>query len=217
MKSLGHLVIAAAVLLGGGWGAWTVPAHAQDRLSEPRTPVDTVSDAGVGRAAAMVDSVFVDRQLTEGFVDAGDFASYLMARLNIRPIPAGMGLRVEIDSTSIVLHGRVGDLPPEALAALGPLVGMLAPETEYAGVIALAAVAREVVRFRLARVTVGGIEIPEPFVAAAMLDVGKRYPALSRSGRALFVEIPADAVVQLVPGRVRLVGPPADTTSHTKI
>ncbi len=215
MNSLGYVVIVAAVLLGGG--AVTFPARAQAQVSERHAPVDTVSDAGVVRAAAMVDSVFVDRQLTEGFVDAGDFASYLMARLNIRPIPAGMGLRVEIDSTSIVLYGRIGDLPPEALAALGPLVGMLAPETEYTGVISLTAVAREVVRFHLARVTVGGIGIPEPLVAAAMLEVGKHYPALSRSGRALFVEIPTDAVVELAPSRVRLVGPPADTTSHTQI
>lgn len=211
MKPPGYLVIAATVLLG------TVPALAQGPVGEARAPVDTVSAAGVVRAAAMVDSVLIDRQRSEGFVDGGDFASYLMARLNIEPIPVGMGLRVEIDTTSIVLRGRIGDLPPEAAAALGPLFGMLGPETEYTGAIALTAVAREVVRFRLARVTVSGIEIPEPLVAAAMLDVGKRYPALSRTGRSLFVEIPTDARIELVPGRVRLVGPPADTTSHTQI
>lgn len=213
MRLLGHLMTVAVLTAA----VPTNPAHAQDLGDELPVPVDTVSDDGVVRAAAMVDSVFVDRQLAQGYVDAGDFASYLMARLNIRPIPAGMGLRVDVDTASIVLRGRIGDLPPEAAVALGPLFAMLAPETEYAGEIALTTVAREVVRFSLARVTVAGIEIPEPLVAAAMLDVGKRYPALSRTGRSLFVEIPADALVELVPGRVRLVGPPADTTSHTQI
>lgn len=181
-------------------------AHAQDGS------VDTVSNAGVVRASALVDSVFIDRLLPEARIDPGDFASYLMARLNIRPLPQGMGLRVTVDTARIALTGRVGDLPPEAARALGPLLGMFGPDTEYGGSIELDKVAREVVRFRLAGVTVNGVAIPEPVVGAVMLDVGKQYPALSRTGRELYVEIPADAEIVLVPGGVRLIAPPADST-----
>jgi hypothetical protein len=38
--------------------------------------------------------------------------------------------------------------------------------------------------------------------------VGRQYPALSRTGRDLFVEVPLDATVALAPGGVRLVAPP---------
>lgn len=200
VRSLGF---AGAMLVAG---AVEAPAQA--------LPVDTVSNAGVLRSAAIVDSVFVDRTLDEAVVEPGDFASYLMARLNIRPIPEGMGLRIAVDTNRIFLRGRIGDLPREAMAALGPLLGMFPPETEYGGEIDLTKVAREVVRFRLVRVTVNGVTIPEPAVANVMLDVAKQYPALSRTGRELYVEIPRDADVRLIRGGVRLLGPPDSTSSN---
>lgn len=186
--------------------AAAVPAGLQ-----AQSPADSVTQAGVVRASAYVDAVFVDKQLAEGMVGAGDWASYLMARLGIVPIPPDLRVRVASDSTRVVISSRLVDLPPEARAALGPLVGMLPPTTEIAGDITLQQPAREVVQFYLDRVRVNGAPLPEGIVAAVMADVGRQYPALSRSGRSLYVQVPADAQVQFLPGWVRLIGPPRDT------
>jgi hypothetical protein len=180
-------------------------------LAAQAPPPDSVRQQGVARASAVVDSVFVDRQLAEGLVASGDWASYLMARLGIYPIPADLRIEVLCDTQRITIQTKVGDLPAEAKLALGPIVGMLPPETVVAGDIGLQKVAREVVQFRLETVRVNGVPLPEGLVATVMMDVGKKYPALSRSGRSLFVEIPTDAAVELRRGAVRLVGPPADT------
>jgi hypothetical protein len=57
-------------------------------------------------------------------------------------------------------------------------------------------------------VRVNGVPIPEPLLYSAMLDVGRQYPALSRTGRDLFVQVPAEAVVALTERGVRLAAPP---------
>jgi len=173
---------------------------------------DSVTQGGVTRASAVVDAVFVDRLLPEGTVGVGDWASYLMARLGVVPIPADLRVRVRSDSQRVVISSRIGDLNAETRAALGPIVGMLPPETQIAGEITLRRPTREVVQFYLDRVTVNGVPIPEGFVAATMIEVGKQYPALSRSGRSLYVQVPADAHVVILPGSVRLIGPPPGTT-----
>jgi hypothetical protein len=169
---------------------------------------DSVSQEGVARASAVVDAVFVDRAVPEGTVGVGDWASYLMARLGVVPIPRVM---VRGDSTRVVISSRVRDLNAETRAALGPIVTMLPPETEISGEITLLAPNREVVQFYLAGVRVNGVPLPDGILAATMLEVGKQYPALSKSGRSLYVQIPPDARVQLLPREVRLIGPPRDT------
>jgi hypothetical protein len=174
-------------------------------------PPDSIRQEGVLRASATVDSVFVDRQMVEAYVGAGDWASYLMARLGIFPIPRDVKIEVASDTDRIALRTRVGDLPPEARRALGPLLGMFPPETEVGADISLEKVAREVVHFRLETVRVSGVPLPELLVQSVLLDVGRQYPALTKSGRDLFVEIPRDASVELAVGRVHLVGPPADS------
>ena len=161
------------------------------------------------RASAVVDAVFVDRLMAEGTVGVGDWASYLMARLGVVPIPPDVRVMVRSDSTRVVISSRVRDLNAETRAALGPIVTMVPAETEVAGEITILRPNREVVQFYLATVRVNGIPLPDGLVAATMLEVGKRYPALSSSGRSLYVQVPADAEVELLPGSVRLVGPPA--------
>jgi hypothetical protein len=188
--------LAAALLLPGASAA-------------AQGPGDSLTTAGVYRASALVDSVFIDRVLPGATVSPGDFGAYLLARLGVMPIPEDLRLRVAVDSAGVVLRGTIADLPLEARRELGPLLGMFSPETPLTGLIRLDKVAREVVRFRLAGITVNGVPLPEPFVARVMLDVGRRFPVLGRTGRDLFVEVPADAEVLLEPGRVRLIGPPA--------
>jgi hypothetical protein len=169
---------------------------------------DSVSAAGVFRASAVVDSVFVDRLVPEAVVGSGDWASYLMARLGVVPIPPDLKIAVSSDTARIRIESKLGALPYEARRALGPMFGMFPPETVVAGDISLAKVAREVVRFRLETVRVNGVPLPDPVVQSVMFDVGRQYPALTKSGRDLFVEIPADAEVELRAGTIRLVGPP---------
>lgn len=181
----------------------TATAHAQHGV-----PTDSIRPIGVIRASAVVDSVFVDRTLPHGFVFAGDWGAYLMARLGIQPIPPELKIEVLADTSNILLHTRVGDLPPEALAALGPLLGFLPPETIVTGVIGLEKIAREVVRFRLDAVRIHDVPVPDPLLHQVMAGVGKQYPALTHTGRDLLIQIPLDADVVLAPGGVLLIGPP---------
>lgn len=169
---------------------------------------DSLTTDGVYRVSALVDSVFIDRELPEAYVAPGDFGAYLLARLGVMPIPHDLRLRVVVDTGGVELRGTIADLPAEARRELGPLLGMFPPQTTLTGFIRLDKVAREVVRFRLEGIRVNGVPLPEPLLASVMLDVGRRFPVLGRSGRDLFVEVPVDADVQLEAGRVRLIGPP---------
>lgn len=192
-------------------GGWWVPLLAclqAAPTAAAQSAGDSLTTAGVYRAAAVVDSVFIDRRLPEAVISPGDFGSYLLARLGVMPIPHDLGLEVTVDTGGVVLRGRIGDLPAEARRELGPLLGMFPPGTPLTGLIRLDKVAREVVRFRLMTITVNGFPLPEPLLASVMLDVGRRYPVLGRSGRDLFVEVPADAAIVLEAGRVRLIAPP---------
>ena len=175
--------------------------RAQDSTGHP------VSAAGVLRAAAMVDSVFVDRRIGAGTANAGDFTAYLMARLGMRSIPDDFRFRVESDSQEIRIFGRVADLPPEAQATLSPLVAFLTPEVRLVAEVELARAGRQAVRFHLRTATIGGIPVPEPFLASVMAGVGRQYPALTASGRDLYIQIPEGGAIQISPSGVRLIGP----------
>lgn len=195
----------SAVLLVLGLGSLTPVAWAQ--VAE-----DSVTQVGVSRASAVVDAVFVDRLIPQGTVGAGDWASYLMARLGIVPIPADVRVRVRSDSNLVRISSRVRDLNAQTRAALGPIAGMMPPDTEIAGDIIVQKPLPEVVQFYLAAVRINGVALPEALVANAMLAVGRDYPALGKSGRSLFVQVPANAAVRFLPGEVLLVGPPARDT-----
>lgn len=191
MPRLRHLSLMAvcAVLAGAG---------RQSVNGEP------FSSPGVVRATAAVDSVFINRVTSQVFIPGGDWGSYLMARLGVVPIPADLRLHVSVDSQRILVHGRIADLPRDAVATLGPLLGMFPPETPVAADITLDRLTPRVVRFRLAEVRVRRFTLPENLVATVMLGVGHQYPALGKTGRDLLVEIPPDGHVELVTGGVRL-------------
>lgn len=175
---------------------------------------DPLTNQGVVRASAAVDSVFIDRTLSHAPVAGGDFASYLMARLGIRPIPPDLRLRVTVDTTLILFHGRIEDLPGEARRALGPLLGFFGPETPVAAQVQLESAGPRAVRFRLANVIINGITIPERLLQIVMAQVGDQYPALTATGRDLFVEIPPTSQILLAHGTVRLVGPESAQSSR---
>lgn len=171
------------------------------------TGTDTLSNAGVLRASVLVDSVFVQKTRPQATIGGGDWTSYMMARLGIRPIPQGMGIHVAVDSARIELEGTIGDLPPEARAQLSPLFRVFGPDTPYTAEIALYPAGERAVRFRLASVTINHITIPDMWLQTVMTGVGKQYPALTHTGRDLFVAIPRGAQVSLVAQGIHLVAP----------
>ncbi len=184
------------------------PLEAQSP-GEPPPVGEPITNEGVLRASAVVDSVLLDGQADERVVGAGDFASYLMARLGVVPIPADLRFRVVPDTAALRLTGRVADLPPEAVREIGPFVAFLDPGTRLDALVALSRENPRAYRFRLTEVLIGGARVPDDILQMVMTDVGRRYPALSRTGRDLFVEVPAGATIDLVQGGVRLVAPPA--------
>ena len=184
------------------------PVRAQSS-GDPLPAGDPITNDGVVRASAVVDSVLLDGLAHDRVVAAGDFASYLMARLGVAPIPADLRFRVVPDTAVLRLTGRVADLPPEAVREIGPIIAFLDPETRLDALVALSRENPRAYRFRLTEVLIGGTRVPDDILQMVMTDVGRRYPALSRTGRDLFVEVPAGATIGLVPGGVRLVAPPA--------
>lgn len=198
----------------GAWLVWITlassavagPVRAQSGAA-PAPPGEPLTNEGVVRASAVVDSVLLDRLAPERVVGAGDFASYLMARLGVVPIPADLRFRVVHDTTALRLTGTVADLPPEAVSEIGPFVAFLDPETRLDAVVTLTRENARAVRFRLTEVLVGGTRVPDDILQMVMSDVGRRYPALSRTGRDLFVETPPGASITLVPGGVRVGAP----------
>lgn len=167
-----------------------------------------ISRAGIARAQAVVDSVFLDRKSLEGTIEGGDWASYLMARLGVEPIPENTEIEIAVDSAHIVLSGRLQDLPQEARAMIGPLAALVDSSTVLAADIALLPAAQGLSHFRLQGVSIGGFPVPEIVLRSMLLDVGEHYPALTKTGRDLYVEIPIDGRVTLITGAVRLTAAP---------
>lgn len=176
-------------------------------IGVPDSSWQAITGEGVLRASAVVDSVYIDRLLPAATVSGGDFTAYLMARLGIRRLPPDFHYRVAVDSTQIRIGGRVSELPAEARAALHPLVTWLAPEAWLEAQVELLPAGREAVRFRLRSARVKGMPIPEAVLAPVLAGVGEQYPALTRTGRDLLVQIPPGAAMRLVPGGVELIGP----------
>jgi len=54
---------------------------------------------------------------------------------------------------------------------------------------------------------VAGFAVPEVILASYLSDVGKRYPALTASGRDLLVQVPTGGRVTLARDSVRLALP----------
>ena len=167
-------------------------------------PSGRITPAGVARAQAVVDSVFLDRRAMEGSIEGGDWASYLMVRLGVTPLPDSVGVLVTVDSQRIVFSGRIQDLPAEARAMLGALTALVDSSTVLRADIVLLPASKGLAHFQLHGVSVGMFPVPEIMLRSMLFDVGERYPALTQSGRDLFVQIPEDGRVTLVTGAVQL-------------
>ena len=188
----------AALLLTG---ALVTGASAQPNLGR-------ITPAGVVRAQAVVDSVFLERTMSTGWIEAGDWASYLMGRLGVTPFPDSIGLVVLVDSQAITFRGRIQDLPEEARAMLGPLSALVDSNTTLEAQVVTLPAGEGLLHYYLRGVTVGGFPVPDIVLRSMLFDVGEKYPALTKSGRDLFVQIPTDGSVVQQSGGVRLSAPP---------
>jgi hypothetical protein len=177
-----------------------IPALAQNGLSA-RQPI---SMAGIERVAGKVDSVFIDRTAREHTVAGGDWVSYLAARLGAVPIPEPSGITVAVDSSKILVVGKMSDLPPETRDLFGPVAMFVSPDTPLEAEVVMAPTGPGAVRFVLTTIRVNGYPIPEAILSRFLAQVGAQYPVLTRTGRELLVGIPADGRVALVQNGVRL-------------
>ena len=150
----------------------------------------------------------MDRLNTQAFVDGGDFASYLVARLGVRPVPDNLAIDVAVDTAAVTLSGRVQDLPEAVKASLGPALMFLDPSSVIAADIALERARVGVVRFHLRSLLVNGTPLPEAILVPLMAQVGTSYPALTSTGRDLLVAIPEDGTMRLAQGGVRVAVKP---------
>ena len=173
------------------------------------------SAGGVLRTSALVDSVYLDRTRLDGTADGGDFTSYLLARLGVRRIPDDLGFRVAVDTGHILISGTVADFPQESHAVLAPLFAFVGPETPISAGVTLTRAGPRAVHFRLHSATLGGFLIPEALLQSVLGGVGAQYPALTASGRDLYVEVPTDAGMNLVPGGIHLTAPPPPAATDT--
>jgi hypothetical protein len=176
---------------------------------EPDSTWKLIRPDGVPRASSLVDSVFVDRQLPTTTVDGGDFAAYLMARLGATNLPTDFNYRVAIDSSQIRIGGKLSELPPEARRSLSQLMMLFPPDSRVEARITLQGAGKQAVRFHLDAVSIRGLPVPESILQPVMTNIGRQYPALTATGRDLYVQVPEGATMQLGNGVVRLVGPPA--------
>jgi hypothetical protein len=185
-------------------GARSAAAHRPGRLSS----------AGVYRAEARVDSVYTQRINRQAFVDAGDFASYLIARLGVKPFPDNLAIDIGVDTSAVTLSSQVQQLPPAVKASLGPALMFLDPSSVIAADVALFKKQPGVMRFHLRSLLVNGVPMPEALLSPIMSQVGARYPALTETGRDLLVSIPQDGTMRLERGGVRVAI--SDAAPHPK-
>jgi len=167
-------------------------------------PVDSVSLEGVVRAGAVVDSVFVDRRSPRGEIAPGDFGAYLLARLGVEPFPGDLAWRVQADSGVIHIRGRFKDIPEESRALFGNLLLFVDSTTTLDAEVRPGPAGPGLARFRLDRVLVNRIPVPEFLLLSIFGSVGRQYPALTESGRDLYLQVPPEGRILLLPGRVVL-------------
>ena len=168
--------------------------RAQDSL-----PGSRISNAGVLRAEAATDSVFINRSRLVDTVDIGDFASFLLARIGAPPFDDSLAFKVTADSQRIHISGRLMDFPADSRAEIGPIFRFLDSTSVWVAQISMPQAENGIIIFRFEGLRVSGLPIPDLLVAAALDEYRQRYPRmLAANGREFHVEIPREARVRLV-------------------
>jgi hypothetical protein len=191
-------------LLGLTLCAIATAAHAQDSL-----PGSRLTNAGVVRAGSATDSVFVARTRAVDTVDIGDFAAFLVAKLGGTTLYDSLQFKVTSDSARVRISGRLMDFPPDSRAELGPIFSFLDSTSVFVAEASMAQAENGIMIFRLERITVRGLTIPDLLVTAALGSYRSKYPdKLSAGGREFHVEIPRAARAVLIRNAIVLRMPP---------
>jgi len=195
----GRLVCAALIAI-----TTASVAHAQDSL-----PGYRFSNAGVLRAGSATDSVFVARTRTVDTVNIADFASFLLAKLGGSTLYDSLAFKVTSDSQRVRISGRIMDFPPEFRSELGPMFSFLDSTSVFVAEISMPQAENGIMVFRLERITVRGLAIPDLLVLAALSSYRARYPdKLAAGGKEFHVEIPREARARLATDSIVLRMPP---------
>jgi hypothetical protein len=179
-------------------------AHAQDSL-----PGSRLSNAGVIRAGSATDSVFVARTRVVDTLDIGDFASFLVAKIGTARLYDSLAFKVTADSQRVRVSGRLMDFPADSRAELGPIFSFLDSTSVFVAEVSMPQAQDGIMIFRLERISVRGLTIPDLLLAAALSSYQSRYPGkLAAGGREFHVEIPREAHASLVTDSIVLRMPP---------
>ena len=182
----------------------TAPAAGQS----PPPAGSRITNIGVLRSAATVDSVFLLRTHLVDTVDVGDFTAYILARLGVPPFDDSLAFRVTIDTARVRIAGRLADFPPEARSELGFIFSFLDSLSVFEATMSMPQRANGLMRFRLERVAVRGFGVPDLLLNPALYEYNRRYPVLSAGGREFLVAMPVEAVASLTAAGIELRMPP---------
>ena len=197
--------------LGVLWSLATLARAAAGQTPSPGVaplPGSRISDSGVVRAGAIIDSVFLSRTRLVDTVDIGDFASHVLARLGVPPFGDSLLFRVTSDTQLVRIAGRLSNFPAYERDELRPIFFFLDSNAVFVADVSMPQHDQGIMRFHLDRVTVQGIGIPELLLLPALQEFATRYPVLADGGREFLVAMPPDAHARLIHNGLEISMPP---------
>lgn len=172
-------------------------------------PGSRITNAGVVRATAATDSVFIARTLLVDTVDIGDFTAFLLAQIGAPPFDSTLAFKVVSDSARVRISGRIMDFPPEQRSELGPLFGFLDSTTVVTAEVSMPQADGGIMVFRLERLLVKGFAIPDILLLGALAKYRTQYPKmLSAGGKEFLAAMPKEARASLTTNGIVLRMPP---------
>ena len=182
----------------------TATGHAQDSL-----PGTRLSNAGVVRAGSATDSVFVARTRAVDTINIGDFASFLIAKLGGTRLYDSLQFKVTSDTQRVRISGRLMDFPADSRSEISPIFAFLDSTSVFVAEISMPQADSGIMVFRLERLTVRGLTIPDLLVLAALSSYRAKYPdKLAAGGKEFHAEIPRQAHAKLIKDAIVLRMPP---------
>ena len=107
------------------------------------------------------------------------------------------------------ISGRLTDFPPEFRAELTPVFAFLDSTSVFVAEISMPQADSGIMVFRLERLTVRGLAIPDLLVLAALSSYRAKYPdKLAAGGKEFHVQIPREAHGDLIRDAIVLRMPP---------
>jgi len=180
--------------------AMAAPARGQDSL-----PGSRITNAGVVRATAATDSVFIAHTHAADTVNIGDFTAFLLAQIGAPPFADSLGFKVTSDTQRVRIAGRIMDFPASSRAELGPIFAFLDSTTVFVAEVSMPQADSGILVFRLERLLVHGFAIPDLLVLAALEKYRSQYPKmLAAGGKEFHAAIPREGRATLIPNAIVL-------------